>query len=388
MRRVSPSPAALRRWDPTPWSDWLVPVVAAVLWSLVIARSSASGIELSRSLVFVGGPLVLLAGLHGRLGGYLHADARRLLLPLPVPPARHFAAAGSRHRVGLLATAAASVSALGLVLLTEPVASTLTSAQRLGLLADFVWLAAVAALVEPAVAAVSAWLGRRFADDSTAYRVQHALGGGWTIPEAVVHLYAPALGVGATAALAMPGQLLVDRWIDGMPIGSGLVTAALVGGALALGLRLLAPPLYARGLFGAVPWLAEATRTLAGPPVPEPAPRWLAGVRDPALRVWLLQLWRTTPLPTLRLLALLGWATHLAFSSTAPDVTRLAVLAATCALWLVPAVGLVQLRARRMRFLAPLPIHAERVERRAWTVVATPVAVALLVVGLRTAGAW
>jgi hypothetical protein len=388
MSTRSPSPAALRRWDPTPWSDWLVPVVAAVLWALLIARASASGATLSRSLVFVGGPLVVLAGLHGRLGGYLHADARRWLLPLPIEPRTHFAAAGARHRRGLAATSAAAVAALGLALVSEPAASVLTLDERLGLLVDFAWLVALAALVEPAIAGVAAYLGRRFPADSPARRLQHGLGGGWTIPEAVVHLYAPALGVGTTAALAMPGQLLVDRWVDGMPIGSGLITSALAGAVLALALRTLARPLYARGLFGAVPWLAEATRTLAGPPIPEPAPRWLVRVRDPALRLWLLQLWRTTPVPTLRLVVLLGWGTVMAVSSTAPDATRMAVLAAACALWLVPALSLVHLRAQRMRLLAPLPVRTERVERRAWTLVCAPVALVVLVAGLRAGGAW
>ena len=50
--------------------------------------------------------------------------------------------------------------------------------------------------------------------------VYRALGGGWTIPEAVVHLYAPALGVGLVALLAMPGQLWLDRRVDGRARGA------------------------------------------------------------------------------------------------------------------------------------------------------------------------
>jgi hypothetical protein len=384
----SPSPAALRRWDPVAWSDWLVPLVAAALWALLVAQGAASGVELARSLVFVGGPLVLLAGLHGRLAGYLHADARRWLLPLPIEPRIHFGAAAMRRRRGLWATALGGSAALGLALVSEPAASRLDGFQRIGLLVDFAWLALLAGLVEPAVAGIAAWLGRRFPVDSAAHRLQRSLGGGWTIPEAVVHLYAPAMGIGTTAALAMPGQLLVDRFVDGLPVGRGLIVATAIGAALALVFRAVARPLYARGLFGAVPWLAEATRTLAGPPTPELAPGWILRLRDPGLRLWLLQLWRTTSLPTLRLLALLGWGTVLAMSSAPPDVTRWAVAIALVALWLVPAFSLVQLRTQRKRLLAPLPLDAHRLERRAWALVCTPAFAVIAVAGLRAGGAW
>lgn len=393
VTRPNPSarlrPADLRRWDRTPWSDWLVPLVLAALWALVIARGSA-GITaaLSRSLVFVGGPILLVAGLHGRLGGYLHADARRLLLPLPIDPHLHFAAARARHRRGLVATAAAGLGALGLVLATDPAASSLPLEQRLGLLGDFAWLMALAALVEPAVPAASAHLGRRFSGDSPATRLQHSLGGGWTIPEAVVHLYAPALGIGLTAALAMPGQLMADRWVDGLPVGSGLMATTLTTLALAIVLRMLAPHVYARGLFGSVPWLVEATRTLAGPAVPEPAPRWLQRLRDPALRLWVLQLWRLSPLPSLRLAMLVGWGTYLVASDAPPDVIRMAVLVALCALWVVPAGVLVRQRSSRARLLAPLPVDSDTIERRGWTLVTAPVAVVAMLAILRLGGLW
>jgi hypothetical protein len=263
----------------------------------------------------------------------------------------------------------------------------MTTPQRVGLLFDFVWLVTIAAVLEPAVPAISAYLGRRVPQQSTAGRLQVGLGGGWTIPEAVVHLYAPAAGIGLAAALAMPGQLLADRIADGhtwAPSWTGVAAACL---GVALVGRVAAPRLYAVGLFGSVPWVVEATRTLAGPPIPDDAPRWLGLVRDPALRLWLLQLWRVTPVPTLRLVALLGWAAYVA-GAAAVDVPRLAVLGALCALWLVPAGAVARLRPGRARVFAPLPVSADTVDRRGWMLAAAPAVVACAVAAARVGGAW
>ena len=105
--------------------------------------------------------------------------------------------------------------------------------------------------------------------------------GGWTTPEAVVHLYAPAFFLALATALAMPGQLSWERWLDGNPAGAGSWIAGLLPLAVAIGLRALAPRQYGRGLWESVPWLAEATRTLAGPPQPEPTPAWAGKNRRP-----------------------------------------------------------------------------------------------------------
>jgi hypothetical protein len=377
--------AILRRWDRTHWADWVVPVVAAALWSLVLFAAADVGIGMRRSLVFVGGPLVLLAGLHARLTGYLHAPSRQTLLPLPLPPVRHFAAARHRHLRGLLVTLG-----VGSIAVVVGCVSGGFDAIELGLVLDWAVLAALAVVVEPLVPAVSALLGRRFEPESTARHWQERLGGGWTLPEAVVHLYAPALGIGLAAALAMPAQLAIDRSFDALAVPDWLWGASALAVAAGVAGFAVSPRIYARGVFEAVPFLAEATRTLAGPPVPEATPRWIAALRDPVLRLLVLQFWRETPVPTLRLLVVLGAAAWVGLAGL-PSAPHAALLLAACLLWLVPAQSIARAREIRARLFATLPLP-ERVREgghpRATALLFAPAAVGLVVLGLRLGGAW
>lgn len=377
--------AILRRWDPTHWADWVVPVVAAALWSLVLFAADDAGAPLRRSLVFVGGPFVLLAGLHMRLTGYLHAPSRHQLLVLPIPPRRHFAAARVRHLRGLLVTLAVG----SIAVLIGSVDDGFTP-EELGLALDWAALAVLAVLVEPLVPAVAALFGRRYPQGSPAHEWQTRLGGGWTLPEAVVHLYAPAFGIGLAAALAMPAQLAIDRTVDGLPVPPWLWIASTIAAGLAAIGFVVAPRLYARGVFEAVPFLAEATRTLAGPPVPEPTPAFIARLRDPVLRLLVLQFWRETPVPTLRLLVLAGASTWVALAGL-PAVPHAALLLAACLLWLVPAQTIARTREVRARLLATLPLP-EPMRRgshpRATALLFAPPALGLAVLGLRIGGAW
>jgi hypothetical protein len=340
-----------------------------------------------RSLVFLGGPLLLLSGLHARLFGYLHAPERIALLPLPIDPLRHFQQARRRHAVelawtlvlGLLAVVASAWSA-GSDSLAE------RTIHGLGLAADFAWFGLFAWLLEPGIAATSALLGRRFPPDSRGHELQRTLGGGWTTAEAVVHLYAPAFGIATATALAMPGQLGIQRWLE---------TGSLAGSHLALGVaplglavlvRLAAPRAYARGVWEAVPWLAEATRTIAGPPQPEPTAAWIRGIRDPWSRMLVVQFVRLTPLPMLRLGALLGFGAWLAVRDASPTGPSIAALFALIGLWLIPARSLAQQRASRARLAGSLPLGPHARAGRpglalGWLL--TPVLVALLVLGLR-----
>jgi len=377
----------LSRFERIGWELWLAPAVAAAVWGTLVA-SAGSELPLARTIVFVGGPLVLLAGLFERLGAYLHAPHRHTLLPLPLHPDLHFEAAARPHRVGLLGTAALGTSAL----LVAAVSELLPAGAPVGgvalLVADWLWLVLLAALVEPAIAGVSAWLGRRFDDDSAPRRLQLQAGGGWTLPEAVVHLYAPALGIGVAALLAMPGQLTLDRIADAGAVGSvsaGLSAAGLVPPALAVALRAWARRGYAAGMFQAVAWLAQATRTLAGPPIPEPAPRWVSRISDPSLRLWALQLWRVTPVPGLRLWALIGVGGWIGWTATL-RVPQAAILLALLALWLVPAVRVAKLRPGRRAFFAALPL-AERPRSGACPSGALLLAVpAIVAIGLAAGG--
>jgi hypothetical protein len=283
---------------------WLVPAFAAALWSGVMAMVADAPIATQRSLVFLGGPMVLLSGLHARAFGFLHAPDRERWLPLPIPPDRHWQSAVRMHAPSFGIAVLLGILALLLPLAFEPTPRGLPS--NLGLAVEFVWLAVFAGLLEPVAASSAALLGRRFPEQARLHDLQRSLGGGWTTPEAVVHLYAPAFFLALATALAMPGQLSWERWLDGHPLGSGAWAAGLLPLAMAIGLRMLAPRRYRVGMWEAVAWLSEATRTLAGPPRPEPTPAWAATISDPWIRLLVIQFWRITPLAYLRLALVLG----------------------------------------------------------------------------------
>ena len=310
---------------------WIAPTLAAACWSIVLA--SSDDLATQRSLVFLGGPLVLLAGLHARLGDYLHGRGRARLAVLPVPASRHFAAGRVAHRRGFALAAACGLAGVGL----GASAGGGDGWRALLLAGDFAWLCVLAALIEPVIPAVAAYGGRRFPDEHPIRHAQAQLGGGWTSAEAAVHLYAPALGLAVAATLAMPGQLGLARLADGHAL-RGLHVALLVGPVLvALALRVAAPRVYARGFFEAVAWLAEATRSLAGPPEPPARPAWVGRLAEPT-RMFVTQWLRLTPVPMLRLGALLGWGCYLLVRGAPPTAPTVATLLGLAALWIVTAV--------------------------------------------------
>lgn len=365
---------ALPRW-PAEWPQaWIAPVLAAAAWSLVLANSA--DLATQRSLVFIGGPLVLLAGLHARLGEYLHARARQRLAVLPIDPVRHFAAARAAHRRGfVLAVASGSMGvALG------GVAAGGELARAAVLAGDFLWLCALAGLIEPAIAAAAAYAGRRFPEEHPLRRAQAQLGGGWTAPEAAVHLYAPALGLGLAVLLAMPGQLALAAAQTQGPraVHAGLMLVPVV---VALGVRWSAPRVYALGFFAAVAWLAEAMRSLAGPPEPPPRPAWIERIGSPTTRLWATQWLRLTPGPLLRLGLLLGWGGWALLRAQAPSVPAVAVGLGLAALWLLPLQTLARQRRRNAAFLTSLPLPARTRAGHAGGLVVAMVAVPGLLAG-------
>jgi hypothetical protein len=340
----------LRRLERGEWADWLVPALAASIWSLVLV--GAQTLDARRGYVFAGGALVLLSGLHARLSGFLHAPSRIQLLPTPLPAATHFVAAIPRQRQGLLASCLLGCLAVSIAagFSEQP------TLQLVALGADWLWLCLFAWLVEPFIPAASAWLGRRFPERSPWRSLQRQLGGGWTRAEAVVHLYAPALGVGLAVLLAMPGQLVFARIEGGRPLEAAFVVLALAPLLLALVLRGVSPTLYSRGLFEAVPWLTEATRTLAGAPRPLAPSRLVGWIRDPVRRLLAIQLLRITPLPVFRLLALCAWGALLLAWDRPPSLPELAVGASLVGLWLVPARAIARHRSARATMFAHLPL--------------------------------
>lgn len=358
---------ALPRW-PAEWPQaWIAPVLAAMAWSLVLA--SSGDLATQRSLVFIGGPLVLLAGLHARLGEYLHARARQRLAVLPIAPVRHFTAARAAHRRGF--ALAVSSGLLGVVIGGGAGGDV---GRGLLLAGDFLWLVVIAGLIEPAIAAASAFAGRRFPEEHAIRRAQAQLGGGWTAPEAAVHLYAPALGLGLAVLLAMPGQLgLAAAQAQGLRAAHvGLLGVPLV---IAAAVRWAAPRIYSVGFFAAVAWLAEAMRSLAGPPEPPPRPEWVGRLASPTMRLWTTQWLRLTPGPLLRLGLLVGWGCWLLLRAEAPGVPAVAIGLGLAALWLLPLQTLARQRRRNAALLASLPLPARARAGHAGGLVAAMVAV-------------
>jgi hypothetical protein len=364
-----------------PWeqahASWALPIVAAGIAGALLGGAAPLGAESQRSVAFALGPAVMLVTLHARTASYLHDEGLAATLPLPIAPVRRFAAAQRRHLVGLAWQGAWGAIAFAI--------AGADMATRLVLVLDWLALVVMCALVEPVGAAASAWMGRRVPPESVAGQLQRSLGGGWTLPEAVVHLWAPAIALSLAAASAMPLQLAIDRWADAQSVASTHLVACAVAIAIAVVLRLIAPVIYARGVFDAVPWLRQAMRTLAGPPTPQQAPRWIAAIRDPALRLALLQHQRLTPVPMLRLAMLVGTALVLTFKASVPDLAQTGILAGLVALWLVPATALQRHAAAKRRLFAPLPIRDAR--GRALACLLAPVAVAVVPVAIRIGGA-
>lgn len=371
MERV-PARRASLIWDET-WASWALPLVASSIAAALVGGAGVRGADAQRGVAFVIGPALLLVTLHARCGGYLHDDGLAATLPLPIAPRRRFAAAHRVHMIGLGWQALLGAIAMAVAAADETAA--------LSLVANYLTLVGCAALVEPLCSGASAWLGRRVAAESFAGQLQRTLGGGWTLPEAVVHLWAPALGLGLAAALAMPMQLALDRVFDDQLVSRGHLGACAGALALALVLRLVAPRLYAGGVFEAVPWVRQAIRTLAGPPTPTAAPRWLAWVRDPALRLTILQHQRLTPVPMLRLLVLIVAAFVVASADTAPSPAALGVVVGAAALWLLPAAAMRRHRAAKQRLLAAMPVRDPTTA--AWACLLAPVVLATMPVATR-----
>jgi hypothetical protein len=351
-------------------ANWLVPAFAAALWSGVMAMVADAPIATQRSLVFLGGPLLLLSSLHARLYGFLHAPERMRWLPLPIAAQRHWQSAVQMQVPGFGITVLLGIAAL------------MVAGLDLGLAAEFAWLAVFALVLEPSAAATAAWLGRRFPEHGRANELQRSLGGGWTTPEAVVHLYAPALFLALATMLAMPGQLSLERWLDGHPLGAGAWAAALLPLLVALGLRAAAPRHYRLGMWEAVPWLSEATRTLAGPPQPEATPAWASKISDPWIKLLVIQFWRITPLPYLRLVLVVGVAAVTWLRTDPPTGPLVAVAMACVGAWLIPAGAVLRESTSRARMCGALPLPLGRRRGRPGVVAVVALAVpAMLAAG-------
>jgi hypothetical protein len=336
---------------------YLPTVFVAAGWGMLLAGTHE--LAVFRSLAFVGGPIVLLAGIHARTWGYLHDPQRFATLPLPLAPDVHWREGHAPHVRGGLVVA----SVVCLAWLLAAFAPAFTAAQgpdtapRLWVVAELLWLLAIASGIERIGAGAAAAAGRRVESGQLA-ELQTSISGGWTAPEAAVHLWWPALAIGLSAALALPGQLALEWWVDGRATTPAVAFTVLPGFVALIGARVGAS-FHAKGVFEAVPWLHEASRTLQGPPVPEIAPAWLRSVRDPALRIVLLQAWRVTPTPGLRATALLAVPALIWLWSLGPQPAAWALWLAACVAWIFPFGSLAKLAPERKRLFAALPLPSD-----------------------------
>ncbi len=325
----------------------LATAAIAAIWAFVLADAAGGSGKSLHTISFAGAPFLLLAGLHSRSAAYMHSPGRLALLPAPVQAQEHWRLASAQHRRALL-----WVPVLGIAAILIGVARQSAWMVTLSLVISLLWVLLMAALIEPLIAGVSAWLGRRLPIESSGRELQRTLAAGWTAPEAAVHLYAPALGIALAVALAMPLQLALE--IQGMT-GAAL-PFAIVPLAIAIGLRLVALRLYSVGIWEAVPRIHEISRTLAGAPHPSPRASWTR-VLPGLLRLDLLQLQRLGALLWIRLVAILG-VTIWIVRANIRSAPLLALAAVTVALWLSPFHALHRQRQLRARLLAALPIGA------------------------------
>ncbi len=359
--------------------------LAIVVMAMVLGFGAAAGADHSegaqRMTAAALGPWMLLAGLHARLDAFLRAPERKAWLSLPIAPTEHWRAAQRERRWGLALAVTAGLAGLAVPALLGGLHRPLVT------LCEFAWLGLFAALIEPCIPAWSSWLGRRFDDTAPATHAQRALGGGWTSPEAVVHLYAPAVGVLGATALAMPGQLSIERAFEGMALETPHWALALAPLAAAAWLRVRARSQYATGYFESVAWLDEATRALSGDGYPRATPRFAAWVKDPWVRLQLISFWRQTPGAPLRVLALLA-APWTALLVELPLGLWAGACVAIALLWIEPLSRLRELgRATRWRrFGASLPLASSAgvggagssaVPRGAWAWLAAPLVLSL-----------
>jgi hypothetical protein len=108
-------------------------------------------------------------------------------------------------------------------------------------------------------------------------------------------------------------------------------------------------------------------------------------LRAPALRLLAMQLWRTTPVPGLRMWTLLLVAAWVGLVA-GPTLPRVTVVAALALAWLVPTVRVLT-RLAPSRAAALGPSARPLAPSWGWTLVLAPVlvAAALVVVGIARA---
>ena len=335
--------------DPVEADAFAVALLTASLGTAMLVELASSPLRTQRGFVFVAGSLLLLTGLQARFHAFLHTGARIRTAPLPVSAQQHFRAASRRHAwlllvywcMGTLALWGSHVWARG-------------SLDQAGwLLLDWTWLCLHAWLLEPWFAGASAWLGRRHTGVDA---MLASAGGGWTLPETAVHLYAPALALATAVAVSLPGQLAFARIQELGALDGGHVAALLVPTMSSIAVRISSLRCYGRGMWEAVAFLNEAERTLSGPPRPEAIPTWISWMQNPVRKLFLLEIYRTTTVPMLRLAVLMASGTWIVTTEHAVVPSSVIVAAAAGSLWLLPVLRFTKRSRERALLFGALPL--------------------------------
>ncbi|MEE9386528.1 MAG: hypothetical protein V3V08_24195 [Nannocystaceae bacterium] len=354
----------------SPGTAMFAPALVAAGWLLALGATTSDDLASRRALLFVGGPLLLMAGIHGRLEPYLHAPERARLLPLPLAARAHWLSSRGYHLPQLLGTVSLGVAALAVGTLWPSAQPQWQGIYELTAL--WLWLAVFALPCELLIAGSAAALGRRFPIGSLPYRTQEKVTGGWTSREAAVHLYAPALAVGVAVLLALPGQLSITRAFEGHTLRAGHIAASVTPFVVALAMPTAGCRLYRRGIWEAVAWLSEMIKTLAGPPLPVACPPWVSHIPSPLAQILILRMLRLSPFTRLRFVAVVGSGLYLALRTAGPTLPSAVTFTVVVMCWLLPLRPVAGQRGRPQTWLATLPLPAaQRQGRHVWVQVAT-----------------
>ena len=339
--------------DLAPWLG------AIVLWAGLTHQLSAAPQDLPLAML-ISGTLLLAGSASRRLLGFLHAKTRLTHLSLPLPAQLHWRDAVVYYLLHLLRSGSAGGLALVIAWLCAVDRDSLEVWHAVQT-AALVWAVLLlhCACVEPFAAAIAAVLGRRVGAESAAREWQAWLSGGWTVPEAAVHLYTPALGLALACAATVPIEVALSADVLGSHALHQRQLMWLLPIALLMGLRMVAGWIYCRGMFIATPTLHEVLRLLGGHATPSRPPQWIRWVAHPLYRVLALQAWRLVPACTLRLIALLLITVWIAVRPTLTPVS-LALALLCLLLWWTPVFRLRLAVARLLQHHSALPLSLPR----------------------------
>lgn len=355
--------------------NWVAPALALTFGGSVLASHASESDQAIRNLLFLGGPLILFSGIHDRICSFIHADERYLLLHNPIESQDHWRQAmqSFSRQLAFIAVAGTATIVASQFLHPDPGDVLQQTIQGLIYASEWLWLCLFVGLLEPIGCAFAALAGRRYSGSSWVSEMQHTLSNGWTTPEATIHLYAPAVSLATATLLALPGQLTLARLFTESDIQTRYLSASLTPLIIAIFLRFFwAPHAYYKNVWYAVPWLEEARKSLGDFDQASPVPIWIRQIRDPVFKLIAIQWLRLTPLPHLRLLALLGYSIWLFFDQSSPSLIDVSIGSILIAWWILPTHKVFSQKKRISQLCSPLPLPEFAHHRIMWKFVLVP----------------